>query len=246
MYTAHGTIDKSHLLESYLPTVKRIAMQMLSRLPASVELDDLIQAGRIGLIEAWSRYRDDTSAAFETFATQRIRGAMLDELRAMDWVPRSVRQTARELEEAIRAAAQRAGRAPTEAEIARQLNLSLDAYHELLVKVQGCQLVYAEDLAGDESDVSIFDTTGRDDAANDDPLALLLAGELRERLVAAIGQLPEREAQVLSLHYEQELSLREIGAVLEVSSTRVCQLHSQAVARLRTALASMTQDNLFS
>lgn len=244
MYTAHGTIDKSHLLESYLPTVKRIAVQMMSRLPASVELDDLIQAGRMGLIDAWSRYREDAPAAFETFATQRIRGAILDELRAMDWVPRSVRQAARKIEDAIRAASHRAGRAPTEAEIAHELKVSLAEYHELLVKVQGSQLVYAEDLAGEDSEGSVFDTATRD-VPDDNPLTCLLAGEFRERLAAAIGELPEREGLVLSLHYEQELSLREIAAVLEISSTRVCQLHTQAIARLRNALGSMTQDNLF-
>ena len=157
----------------------------------------------------------------------------------MDRVPGSVRQASRDVEEAIRAASQREGRTPTEAEIARELKVSLPEYHELLVKIQGSQLVYAEDLAKDDSDASVFDAAGSE-SSEDNPLACLLAGEFRERLASAIGELPEREGLVLSLHYEQELSLREIAAVLEVSSTRVCQLHTQAIARLRNALGTMT------
>jgi RNA polymerase sigma factor FliA len=242
MYTAHGRIEKSHLLESYLPIVRRIAMQMMARLPANVEMDDLIQAGRIGLMEAWERYQDDAAASFDTFATQRIRGAMLDELRAMDWVPRRVRQSARQVERAIQAAAHRAGRAPTETEIARELDVPLAEYHELLVKIQGCQLVYAEDFGSDESDRSLFDERADADgeAGGGDPLAVLMSGEFRSRLVAAIAQLPEREARVLSLHYEQNLNLREISMVFEVNPSRVSQLHSQAIARLRALLADVT------
>lgn len=237
MYTARGTIDTSRLLEEYLPIVRRIAVQMMARLPASVELDDLIQAGRIGLLDAWSRFQENTAASFETFASQRIRGAMLDELRAMDWAPRRVRQSAREVEQAIQAAAHRAGRAPSEADIAAEMKITLAEYHELLLKIQGCQLVYAEDLQHDDADRSVFDQ--RSDADEDDggdPVRILLTGEFRQRLAAAISQLPEREAQVLSLHYDDEMNMREIGSILEVSPSRVSQLHNQAIARLRSSL----------
>jgi RNA polymerase sigma factor FliA len=241
MYTAHGRIEKSHLFESYLPIVRRIAMQMMTRLPANVELDDLIQAGRIGLMEAWDRYQEGAEASFDTFATQRIRGAMLDELRAMDWVPRRVRKSARQVEQAIQAAAHRAGRTPTETEIARELGVPLAEYHELLVKIQGCQLVYAEDFGTEDSDRSLFDERADiDNEADDgDPMALLVSAEFRSRLVAAISQLPEREARVLSLHYEENLNLREISMIFEVNPSRISQLHSQAIARLRALLAEV-------
>lgn len=237
MYTARGTIDKSHLLDEYLPIVRRIAVQMMARLPANVELDDLIQAGRIGLLDAWSRFEENAAASFETFASQRIRGAMLDELRAMDWAPRRVRQSAREVERAIQAAAQRAGRAPSEADIAAELKITLAEYREQLLKIQGCQLVYAEDLKHDDSDGSVFDRrAGSDEDDGDDPVRILLTGEFRGRLAAAIGQLPEREAQVLSLHYDDEMNMREIASILEVSPSRASQLHNQAIARLRASL----------
>lgn len=241
MYTARGTIDKSHLIEEYLPLVRRIALQMMARLPANVELDDLIQAGRIGLLDAWSRFEENTAATFETFASQRVRGAMLDELRAMDWVPRRVRQSAREVEQAIQAAAHRAGRPPSEAEIAAEMKLTLDQYHEELVKIQGCQLLYAEDFRPEDSDRSLFDERSGSDEQEEhgDPIRTLLSGEFRGRLVAAIGQLPEREAQVLSLHYDDEMNMREIAGILEVSPSRASQLHNQAIARLRSSLQEL-------
>lgn len=240
MYTARGTIDKSHLLDEYLPMVRRIAVQMMARLPASVELDDLIQAGRIGLLDAWSRFEENTAASFETFASQRIRGAMLDELRAMDWAPRRVRQSAREVERAIQAAAHRAGRAPSEADIAAEMKITLAEYREHLLKIQGCQLVYAEDLKHDDADGSVFDRrSGADEDDGDDPARILLDGEFRQRLAAAVGQLPEREARVLSLHYDDELNMREISSILEISPSRASQLHNQAIARLRARLQEL-------
>jgi len=236
MYTAQGTIDKSHLLEEYLPMVRRIAVQMLGRLPPSVELDDLIQAGRLGLIEAWHRFNQNAAASFETFATRRVRGAMLDELRQIDWAPRGVRQHAKRVEDAIRAAAQRTGHAPSEQEIAAELGISLTAYHEQLVQIQGCQLVYAEDF---ESEDQLAAASRPEAAAPSDPLATLLGGEFRERLVQAISQLPTREAHVLSLYYEEEMNMREIADSLGVTRARASQLHGQAIARLRAVLKDL-------
>lgn len=239
MYTARGTIDKSHLLQSHLPMVRRIALQLAARLPASVQLDDLVQAGMVGLLDAWNRYQEDGGASFETFAGQRVRGAMLDELRAGDWGSRSLRQAGRRVERAIQAVGHRLGRAPTEAEIARELQMGLRQYQSLLQELQGSQLVYADDWSGEDGENTFVDQHTRNLRAQhgeDDPMGQLLAGEFREHLAAAITALPERDQLVLSLYYEQELNLREIGAVLEVSQSRVCQLHSQAVARLRAAL----------
>lgn len=245
MYTAQGTIEKSHLLKQHQPMVRRMALQMLAKLPASVELDDLIQAGMIGLLDASKRYQDNRGAQFETFASQRIRGAMLDELRANDWGSRGLRQSARKVEGAIHALEHRLGRAPTEGEIARELEMTLDAYQGLLQEIQGCQLLYVEDFSGDgEGDSPFLDRHASEarserGSGNDDPLAQLLESGFRHQLVAAIGELPERDQLLLNLYYEEELNLREIGAILEVSQSRVCQLHSQAIGRLRAKLKDL-------
>jgi RNA polymerase sigma factor for flagellar operon FliA len=241
MYTAQGKIDKtaqSDLLTHYAPLVRRLALQLMARLPASVELDDLIQAGMLGLLDASTRYQDGHGAKFETFASQRIRGAMLDELRANDWVPRGLRQSARGVEDAIRSLGHQLGRAPAEAEVAAAMGLPLQQYQELLQEMQGCQLVYFEDYQQEEGDASFIDqhAAGVMDAAANGPLEQLVESRFRHLLVAAIEALPERDRLLLSLYYEQDLNLREIGAVLEVSQSRVCQLHSQAISRLRASL----------
>ena len=244
MYTAQGTIEKSHLLKQHQPMVRRMALQMLAKLPASVELDDLIQAGMIGLLDASTRYQDNRGAQFETFASQRIRGAMLDELRANDWGSRGLRQSARKVEGAIQTLEHRLGRAPTEGEIAKELKMTLEAYQGLLQEIQGCQLLYVEDFSGDgEGDSPFLDRHASEArgerGGDDDPLAQLLESGFRHQLVDAIGQLPERDRLLLNLYYEEELNLREIGAILEVSQSRVCQLHSQAISRLRAKLKDL-------
>jgi RNA polymerase sigma factor for flagellar operon FliA len=243
VYTAQGTIEKSHLLAQHQPMVRRIALQMIAKLPASVELDDLIQAGMIGLLDASNRYEDNRGAQFETFVSQRIRGAMLDELRASDWGSRGLRASARKVEQAIQALEHRLGRAPNEGEIAKEMKMTLEAYQGLLQEVQGCQLLYVEDFSQGESESSFLDAhaqearSGR--GSSDDPLAQLLESGFRQQLIDAIGSLPERDQLLLNLYYEEELNLREIGAVLEVSQSRVCQLHSQAISRLRAKLKDL-------
>ncbi|MDR6860046.1 RNA polymerase sigma factor FliA [Variovorax guangxiensis] len=244
MYTAQGTIEKSHLLKQHQPMVRRMALQMLAKLPASVELDDLIQAGMIGLLDASTRYQDNRGAQFETFASQRIRGAMLDELRANDWGSRGLRQSARKVEGAIQTLEHRLGRAPTEGEIAKELKMTLEAYQGLLQEIQGCQLLYVEDFSADgEGDSPFLDRHASEArgerGGDDDPLAQLLESGFRHQLVDAIGELPERDRLLLNLYYEEELNLREIGAILEVSQSRVCQLHSQAISRLRAKLKDL-------
>ena len=239
VYTAQGNIEKSHLLKQHQPMVRRMALQMLAKLPASVELDDLIQAGMIGLLDASTRYQDNSGAQFETFASQRIRGAMLDELRASDWGSRNLRQQARKVEQAIQSLEHRLGRPATEGEIAKELKMDLDDYQSLLQEIQGCQLLYVEDFAQEgESDNPWLDRQARGGrpGADDDPLAQLLEAGFRHELVDAIAALPERDQLLLNLYYEEELNLREIGAILEVTQSRVCQLHAQAISRLRANL----------
>jgi len=240
MYTAQGNIEKSHLLKQHQPMVRRIALQMMSRLPASVELDDLIQAGMLGLLDASNRYEDNRGAKFETFAGQRIRGAMLDELRANDWGSRGLRQSARQVEKAVQALEHRHGRAPTESEIAQEMALDLEAYRSLLQEIRGCQLLYVEDFSKDDSENAFLDLFAKEARTerygSSDPEEQLLESDLRQQLVAAIKALPERDQLLMSLYYEQELNLREIGAILEVSQSRVCQLHAQAISRLRARL----------
>ena len=234
MYTAKGQLDLNSMLKQYSPLVRRLAHQMIAKLPANVELDDLIQVGMIGLTDALSRFDAAQGVQFETFATQRIRGAMLDELRGSDWMSRGNRKQQREIEAAVHRLEQRLGRAPQESEIAREMGLPLTEYQELLGKVRGTQLVYLEDMSGADGDNDYLDRHVGDEAAN--PLAQLQDHRMREALVAAIKTLPEREQYVMSMYYEHDMNLKEIAAVLKVTESRVCQLHSQCIARLRVKL----------
>jgi RNA polymerase sigma factor FliA len=233
MYNAQGKLSQADVLTRYAPLVRRLGLQLVAKMPASVDLDDLIQAGMIGLLDAASRYKEDQGAQFETYASQRIRGAMLDELRANDWLPRSMRKTSREVESAVHKVEQHLGRSASETEIAEYLNMPLDEYQAMLQDLHGSQLIYYEDFDRSADDEPFLDRYCVD---RSDPLTALMDGSLRAALVDAIDKLPEREKLLMSLYYERGLNLREIGAVMEVSESRVCQLHSQAVARLRAKL----------
>lgn len=233
MYTAKGQLDANAMLKQYSPLVRRLAHQMIAKLPANVELDDLIQVGMIGLNDALGRFDAAQGVQFETFATQRIRGAMLDELRGGDWMSRGDRRHQRSIEAAVHKLEQKLQRAPSESEIADEMGMLLGDYQELLGKVRGTQLFYLEDLSGDEGD-DYLDRHVADEGAN--PLAMLQDQRMREALVEAIGKLPEREQYVMSMYYEQDMNLKEIAAVLGVTESRVCQLHSQSIARLRSKL----------
>ncbi|MFG6440625.1 RNA polymerase sigma factor FliA [Roseateles sp. LKC17W] len=234
MYTPKGRLDNSTLIKQYSPLVRRLAHQMIAKLPANVEVDDLIQVGLIGLTDALSRFDAEQGVQFETFATQRIRGAMLDELRGGDWMSRGTRRQQREIEAAVHRVEQRLGRAPSEAEIAAEMGLGLQEYQELLSKVRGTQLIYLEDMSGDDGDEDYLDRHVADEAGN--PMLQLQDHRMREALVAAIKNLPEREQFVMSMYYEHDMNLKEIAAVLKVTESRVCQLHSQSIARLRVKL----------
>lgn len=217
----------------FAPLVKRLAYYMMASLPPSVEIDDVIQSGMMGLLDAAKRFKDTYGAQFETYAVQRIRGAMLDGLRQSDWLPRSLRKSLRQIEGMISKLEQRHGRAPTEPELAAALGLTLADYQQLLQDARGYQLVSSEDLRSHD-DENYVDHYCADDRP--DPLQLLLDEDQRRTLVAAIDELPDREKKVMGLYYEQDLNLREIGDVLGVSESRVCQLHTQAIARLRSRL----------
>jgi RNA polymerase sigma factor for flagellar operon FliA len=234
MYTATGRLDANAMLKQYSPLVRRLAHQMIAKLPANVEIDDLIQVGMIGLHDAMGRYDAEQGVQFETFVTQRIRGAMLDELRGSDWMSRGNRRQQREIEAAVHRLEQKLGRAPQESEIAKELGVSLTEYQDTLTKVRGTQLVYLEDMSGDEGGDDFLDRHVAQEDAN--PLAQLQDHRMRTALVEAIKKLPEREQYVMSMYYEHDMNLKEIAAVLGVTESRVCQLHSQSIARLRVKL----------
>lgn len=229
MYTAQGRIKQSELLTQYMPLVRRQALTLQVRLPASIELDDLIQAGMVGLLEALGRFDATQGATFATFASQRIRGAMMDELRTRDWLPRSVRRSARAVDNAVRQLEQQLGRAPEENEIAHHLEMPLSEYQQLLNDTNSGQLLPFEELVAD----------GGEPVSNElgnSPFEQLLDGQQRQTLIDAIDALPEREKLLMALYYQEELNLKEVGAVLGVTESRVSQLHSQAVSRLRARL----------
>lgn len=229
--SASQTSDAALIVERHGELVRRIAHHLAARLPASVEVDDLIQAGMLGLIDAARNFQADQGAAFETYASIRIRGAMIDEIRRGDWVPRSVHRRYRDMVAATRQVEQATGRAATAQEIATVLEVSLDDYHHMVQDAARGQLI--------SLDAQLEEHDGEPRLAAQGgvtPAREFEHGAFREALGGAIGDLPEREQLVLSLYYEQELNLREIGAVLSISESRVCQIHGQAMLRLRARL----------
>ncbi|HUH88917.1 MAG TPA: RNA polymerase sigma factor FliA [Pusillimonas sp.] len=226
------------LVRQYTPLVRRVALQLVARLPANVELDDLMQAGLMGLLDAARRYREMADAQFETYATTRIRGAMLDELRSQDWLPRSVRSKSRRIETAIHELTHRLLRAPSEAEIADELEMPLESYQEMLEEARGVQILHYEDLARNQNDAGADLTADPELSAWDNPLDRLVSKGLRSALVEAIKALPEREQLLLSLQFEQDLNQKEISLAMGVTEGRVSQLRTQAVGRIRAYLAA--------
>lgn len=225
--------QRRRMVEEHAPLVQRIAHHLKARLPANVQLDDLIQAGMIGLLEALRNFDSSKGAAFATFAGIRIRGAMLDEVRRGDWSPRSAHQQSRKLSEAINAVEQLTGKDATDSEIASQLDISLTEYHRMLHGANVGKVVGIEDLGLTEDSLS-----AETDYVSSDPYSTISHEYFRLALVKAIKSLPERESLVLSLYYDEEMNLKEIGAILEVSESRVSQIHSQAMHRLKARLSS--------
>ena len=231
MYTAAGQPDRDQLVQRFVPLVKRIAYHLMARLPANVQFEDLVQNGMLGLLDALDRFEEGFGAQFETYATQRVRGAMLDGLRENDWLPRNLRRELRRIEGAISALEHTHGRAPSERELGDTLGMTLADYQKTLQDARGHQLVYFDDFAG-EGDEDFLERHFTDN--NADPSNILEEKNVKALLVKAIERLPEREKLMMALYYEQELNLREIGEVMGVTESRVCQLHTQAIARLRS------------
>src|SRR3990167_1299197 len=213
--------------------VKRIAHHLLGRLPRSIQLDDLMQAGMVGLLEASMQYDETKGASFETYAGIRIRGHMLDEVRQNDWVPRSVYRHARMVSAAVRAVENRLHRDAYDHEIAAELGVSIAAYHTMLQDSNGAHL-YGFDDVGVTDDVMRGDGNGQ----STEPLTQAMDDDMAQRLAEVIERLPKQERLVLSLYYEHDLNLKEIGDVLEVSESRVSQIHSQATHRMKARLES--------
>lgn len=223
--------ERDRLITAHLGKVKFIADRMAARLPSAIERDDLYGWGVIGLLDAVERFEPARGIAFTTFAEMRVRGAILDSLRQLDWASRKIRRQARQVQTAYRELEKKHGRAATDQEVAENLNLPIKSLHELLNQVRGlniCELDAVPQINGRNMLETIFDTGGS-------PLELYEENELHARLARAVDQLPERERQVIALYYVEELTMREIGEILNVTESRVSQLRSQAVARLRNS-----------
>jgi RNA polymerase sigma factor for flagellar operon FliA len=232
MYNDSNIERADNLVRQHASLVKRIAFHLMARLPASVQVDDLIQAGMIGLLEASRKYEPSKGASFDTYAGIRIRGSMMDEIRKGDWVPRSVHRNTRKISEAIRSVEDREGRDAKDHEVAKELEMPLDDYYSCLKdSASGKLFSYDEVLEGGDGAIDQVESP------SENPYSELQSGAFKEGLARAILTLPERERIVLSLYYDEELNLKEIGAVLSVSESRVSQIHSQAALRLRSRLA---------
>ena len=224
-----GRPQAEDLVAGHVDLVRRIAHHLAARLPSSVQIDDLIQSGMLGLIEAARQFQDGQGATFATYAGIRIRGAMIDELRHSDWAPRSVHRNSRRIAEAVRTIEGREGRAAEDREIATLLDLSISQYHNMLRDTAGTHILALDDLFGADAD-RLLPTQG------ETPVELAEQQQFRDALADAIDGLPEKERLVLALYYDEELNLREIGVVLSLTESRVSQIRSQAVHRLRARL----------
>ncbi|MGA8938448.1 MAG: FliA/WhiG family RNA polymerase sigma factor, partial [Acidobacteriaceae bacterium] len=229
--------ERDRLLLEHLPSVRYIAHRIHERLPQHVELDDLISAGVVGLIDAFNKFDHGKQVQFKSYAQFRIRGAILDSLRVLDWSPRELRRKGRAVQDAVQALTRTLRRTPSEPEIARELNLGLNEYQLLLGQLKGLEIgslnmEHTEDSGEDQ----LAYVAG---SPEDDPLFRCLQGEMRQRLIDAIEELPEKERMVLTLYYYEELTMKEIGLTLGVVESRVSQIHSSAVLRLRSTLQGL-------
>jgi RNA polymerase sigma factor FliA len=225
IYASQQKLQQNEQVAEHLPLVKKIALHLLARLPASVELDDLQQAGLLGLLSAVRSYSSDQGASFTTYAGIRIKGAMLDELRKQSWAPRSIHQKARRIEEAVRLVEAAKSGPASDQDIADTMDISLEQYRDLLNETTGCELLFVED-----------DALQQESEASAGPEAILQDERFRDYLATNLAGLPEKEKMVMALYYQEELNLREIGSILEVSESRVSQIHSQALIRLRSKM----------
>jgi RNA polymerase sigma factor for flagellar operon FliA len=224
------------LLREHLPMVRFLALRIRERLPQQVEMEDLISAGIVGLMDALQKFDPNKKVQFRTYAQFRVRGAMLDSLRALDWGPRDLRRKGRAVEEAIRSLSATLGKAPTESEVAKQMGLDLNTYQQLLGELSGLELSSLNATPSEEAGTEAMAMIPA--GPEDDPFLQCQSSEMRRLLAEAIAELPERERLVLTLYYYEELTMREVGATMGVVESRVSQLHSSAMARLRVALGA--------
>lgn len=234
MYAEVQRYGDESIVTRHAALVKRIAFHLINRMPASVQVDDLIQAGMLGLLEAASHFDAGQGASFETYAGIRIRGAMLDELRRLDWTPRSVHRKYREVTDAIQKIESAKGGDPSDLEIARELGLSLTEYHRILIDSSSAKL-FSVDMMDEKGDSQVPQSN------DDSPFDNVSNTEFQQMLANSIRNLPEKEQLVMSLYYDNELNFREIGVVLEVSESRVCQIHGQALLRIQSKMADWKQ-----
>jgi RNA polymerase sigma factor for flagellar operon FliA len=241
---AHGEIPaelKERIVLEHTPLIRYIVNRIAVRLPSHIDLDDLHNTGVIGLMDAIDKYDPEKNCKFKTYAEFRIKGAILDQLRSLDWVPRSIRQKSRRLEQTYAEVEQRLGRPASEAEIAEALGLELTQFHFLLNQVRGVSMINLDELrASGESDQPLHGDLFEDVKA-ENPFLLLKSREMRQAIAECIGALPEKERLVISLYYYEDLNMKEIGNVLEITESRVCQIHTKAVARLRSKLRGLLQ-----
>lgn len=240
-YRAHKDIAiRDYFVRQYAPLVKYVAGKVAVGMPGSVEFDDLVGYGVFGLFDAIEKFDPSKHVKFKTYAVTRIRGAIFDELRSNDWVPRSIRQKAREVEDAVRRLEATLGRAATDAELAREMNLSLKEFQQLLLKISSTTVMSLNDLwhSSDDNDrISIVESV--ESPASMNPDVIVEKNEIKRVMLEALRELPEKEQRVLVLYYYEELTLREIGEVLEVTESRVSQLHTKAIIRLRAKLTNL-------
>jgi RNA polymerase sigma factor FliA len=231
---------RNRLVKQYLPLVKYVAGKLAVGMPQNVEFDDLVSYGVIGLFDAIEKFDPGKHVKFKTYAVTRVRGAIFDQLRQLDWVPRSVRQKTRELEETIRRVEAQLGRAATDQEIARELGVSMKDFEKIILKISGTTVLSLNDVwyAGDENDrMSIGDSIESPHSRNPD--SIVEKQEIKRVIIEAINELPDKEKKVLVLYYYEDLTLKEIGAVLGVTESRISQLHTKAIMRLRGRLTSV-------
>ncbi len=226
-------LTNDQLADRFAPLVRRMAYRLKAHLPASVQVDDLVQNGMMGLCEAYTRFETGVGAQFETYGAHRVRGAMLDGLRKNDWLPQGCRRDCRRIEVAISRLEQKNGQAPREEELADFLGVTLSAYQKMVRDSVGHELLFFEDMF-DEGGNGFLEQHYVDDA--NEPSQLLEERRLHQLLLSSVETLPDREKLLMTLYYEQDLNLREIGVLMGVTASRVCQLHNQAVARLRVCL----------
>lgn len=237
--TRNGEI-RNRLIKQYLPLVKYVAGKLAVGMPQNVEFDDLVSYGVIGLFDAIEKFDPGKHVKFKTYAVTRVRGAIFDQLRQLDWVPRSIRQKTRELEETVRRLESQLGRSASDTEIAKELGVSVKEFEKLILKISGTTILSLNDVwySGDDNDrMSIGDSI--ESPQNRNPDAIVEKQEIKRVIVEAINELPDKEKKVLVLYYYEDLTLKEIGAVLGVTESRISQLHTKAIMRLRGRLSSV-------